>query len=111
MFRDDLRARGTVTAILFEPRKRKGRTWMERIAVISFETALKEKREVRHSDNKLNIGAQIDIWYHETDPNVFTRGGKYLYWELFSLFGIAFCFGLPGWTLLIHLILQYIKDL
>jgi hypothetical protein len=111
MFRDDLRARGTVTAIRSEPRQRKGKTWMERIAVISFETAFKEKREVHHSDNKLDIGVQLDIWYHETDPSVFTLGGKYFYWELFSLFGIAFCFGFPGWTLLVHLIRQYLYSL
>lgn len=108
MFRSGLRTEGTVTDMKTALRTRKGRTWIEYTAVISFETVWREKRKVEYADafgsTQRNIGDKVNIWYHETNPEIFTLGGRFFFRDMLSFFLFALCFGLPGWTLFIHLI-------
>ena len=108
MFRAGLRTEGTVTNIKTELRTRKGKTWVEYTAVISFETFWHQKREVEYADAFTNkqrkIGDKVNIWYDKTDPKIFTLGGWFFFKDMLSFFLFALCFGLPGWTLFIHLI-------
>ncbi|MBK8426743.1 MAG: DUF3592 domain-containing protein [Lewinellaceae bacterium] len=108
MFRAGLRTEGTVTDIKTELRTRKGRTWIQYTAVISFETCYHQKRKVEYADAFTNkqrsIGDKVHIWYHETDPEAFTLGGWFFFRDMLSFLIPALCFGLPGWTLFVHLI-------
>jgi hypothetical protein len=112
MFRAGLRTEGTVTNIKTELRTRKGKTWVEYTAVISFETFWHQKREVEYADaftnKQRNIGDKVNIWYDKTDPKIFTLGGWFFFRDMLSFFLFALCFGLPGWTLFIHLIKEII---
>jgi hypothetical protein len=104
-------ANGTVTALKQEERSRKGRKYTVEIAVVSFETTWKEKREIEYapnlSKNKLKVGDQLKVWYDEKDREIFTLGGWYMVKEIAYLLFIVLCFGLPSWTLIGSTLIRY----
>jgi Protein of unknown function (DUF3592) len=108
MFRAGTSAEATVTQVKSEQRQRKGKARTIYSMVIVFETVWQEKREIDYATplgaKVFNIGDKVKIWYDENDPAIFTLGGWYLVKDLASFFIFALCFGLPGWTLLIHYI-------
>jgi hypothetical protein len=108
MFQTGIFTEGTVTDIRAEQRRRKGRIHAVLTPVITFETVWREKREITCADplgaNIFKVGDKVKIWYDENDPAIFTLGGWYLVKDLISFLIFALCFGLPGWTLLIHYI-------
>ena len=112
MFREGLHTQGTVTDIKTELRTRKGRTWIAYTAVISFETFWHQKRKVEYADAFTNkqrsIGDKVHIWYHKTNREVFTLGGWAFFRDMLSFFIFALGFGLPGWTMFIHIIHTWI---
>lgn len=100
-----LPSNGVVTGMKPDFRSRKGRTWIEYTAVISFETAWHEKRTVEYAgafgNTRFNIGDKVNIWYHKTDQELFTLGGRHFAKDVLSFLVFALGFGLPGWTLLL----------
>lgn len=111
MFRAGLWANGTVTLLKQEERTRKGRKYTEETAVVSFETAWKEKREIEYaphlSKNNLKVGDQLKIWYDEKDRDLFTLGGWHMVKEIAYIFFFVLCLGLPSWTLIGSTLIRY----
>ena len=114
MLRAGLWANGTVTALKLEERSRKGRKYTVEIAVVSFETTWKEKREIEYapnlSKNKFKVGDQLKIWYDEKDRELFTLGGWYIVKEIAYLLFIVLCLGLPSWTLIGSTLIRYFSE-
>ena len=111
MFRAGQCAEGTVTRIEIHQRWRKGRSWLEYAAVITFTTAWNEKREVEYANplgsDAFKVGDILTVWYDAYDPEVFSLGGWYFVKDIASFFIFAVFLGVPGWGILIQMFKQY----
>ncbi|MCC6461571.1 MAG: DUF3592 domain-containing protein [Saprospiraceae bacterium] len=111
LYRSGYRTTGTVTHIKTELRYRKGRAYTSYTAVISFETAGFGQQHLEYANplgsNSFAVGDRLTIWYDVHQPSRNTLGGRYFWQDLASFIVFAVCFGLPGWTLLIHVAKPY----
>lgn len=108
--RENLVAQGTVTGIKIHQRQRKGRQWLERSAIIAFETSWYQKREVIYApplgNTSFKIGDQMPVWYDHDDPRVFSLGWRYFIREMVLVCVFAVFFGFPGWSITYLMLLK-----
>jgi len=113
MYRAGLRAEGTVTQIKTNTMWRKGKLQVSYTAVIAFETAWREKREVDYADvsgaDIFKVGDRMMLWYDETHPEVFAVGGWPMVKDIASFFIISGFLGIAGWGALYQTLKQYLQ--
>ncbi|MFN0016378.1 MAG: DUF3592 domain-containing protein [Saprospiraceae bacterium] len=112
MLRAGWHAEGRVTGIKTAQRWRKGRSWLEYSAIIAFETAWNEQREVEYANptgsDAFKAGDKLTVWYDQNDPEVFSLGGWHFVQDTATHFIFAVFLGVPGWGILVQLFKPYI---